>query len=86
VGLTKAAALELAPEHIRVNAVAPGFIRTPLLAHLPEEELAAIAGLHPMERLGEPEEIARMVAFLAGDDASFVTGSVHHADGGYTAR
>jgi NAD(P)-dependent dehydrogenase (short-subunit alcohol dehydrogenase family) len=87
VGLTKAAALEHAAEGVRVNAVGPGFISTPLLEeNLPAEAQAQIATLHALGRLGTSEEVANLVAFLASDDASFITGSYHLVDAGYTAR
>jgi NAD(P)-dependent dehydrogenase (short-subunit alcohol dehydrogenase family) len=87
VGLTKAAALEHAAEGVRINAVGPGFISTPLLeANLPAEAQAQIAMLHALGRLGTSEEVANLVAFLASDDASFITGSYHLVDAGYTAR
>lgn len=74
VGLTQNAALEHAADHIRVNAVGPGYIRTPLLdANLDEAALTAIAALHPIGRLGTSEEVAELVAWLAGDASSFVT-------------
>ena len=84
VGLSKTAALEYATQGIRVNAVGPGFIETPLLNSV-EEQKAAIASLHAMKRLGTAEEVANLICFLASDDASFITGSYHLADGGYTA-
>jgi len=86
VGLTKTAALEYAGQGIRVNSVGPGFIDTPLLSNLPPEALSALVQAHPLGRLGRPEEIAELVAFLASDRASNTTGSYLVSDGGYTAR
>ena len=86
IGLTKASAIEYATEGIRVNAVGPGFINTPLLGALPPEALPAIALLHPMNRLGNPEEVAAMVIFLSSPAASFITGGYYPVDGGYLAR
>jgi NAD(P)-dependent dehydrogenase (short-subunit alcohol dehydrogenase family) len=83
VGLTKSAALEYATEKIRVNSVGPGFINTPLLAALPKEALEPIAQLHAVKRLGESEEVAALVTFLASDEASFITGNYYAVDGGY---
>jgi NAD(P)-dependent dehydrogenase (short-subunit alcohol dehydrogenase family) len=85
LGLTRTAALEYGTQGVRVNVVGPGFIRTPLR---PRDELAmeAIAGLHALKRLGRPEEVAALVCFLCCDDASFITGSYHLVDGGYTAQ
>lgn len=85
--LTKNAALHWAVEGIRVNSIHPGFIDTPLLEQAkgtPFEEL--LVSTTPMARLGRPEEVAATIAYLAGDDASFVTGTELYVDGGYTAR
>lgn len=85
VNLTRALALEYGRSGIRVNAVCPGVIRTPLVAHNDATQLAALADMHPIGRLGEAEEVAEAVAFLAGDGASFITGASLMVDGGYTA-
>lgn len=87
VGLTKNAAIEYATRGIRVNSVGPGFITTPLLsASLDAAAQQAIADLHPMKRMGTPEEVANLVCFLASDAASFITGSYYVVDGGYIAQ
>jgi NAD(P)-dependent dehydrogenase (short-subunit alcohol dehydrogenase family) len=87
VGLSKNAAMEYATQGIRVNSVGPAFIRTPLLTkHLTEEQLTGIAAMHPIGRLGRPEEVAELVLWLASDKASFVTGSYYAVDGGYLTR
>jgi NAD(P)-dependent dehydrogenase (short-subunit alcohol dehydrogenase family) len=86
VGLTRAAAIDHATDGVRVNAVGPGFIDTPLLAAAPQEMIAGIASLHPLGRLGTSQEVAELVAFLASDRASNTTGAYMTTDGGYTAR
>lgn len=86
VGLTKNAALEYGPQKIRVNAVAPGFIRTPLLEQLPADAMKTLETLHALGRLGEVPEVAELVTWLASDKASFVTGAYLAVDGGYLAQ
>jgi NAD(P)-dependent dehydrogenase (short-subunit alcohol dehydrogenase family) len=85
VGLTKAAALDYAKDGIRVNAVAPGYVDTPMLANRSEAQRAEIASRHPLGRIAAPEEIAAVVAFLASSESSFVSGAYYTVDGGYTA-
>ena len=85
--LTKNVALHWATEGVRVNSVHPGFIRTPILDQAKGTEIwDAMTASTPMGRLGEPEEIAAAVAYLASDDASFITGLELYVDGGYIAR
>jgi NAD(P)-dependent dehydrogenase (short-subunit alcohol dehydrogenase family) len=86
VQMTRAAAVELAPQGIRVNCVLPGLIFTPMTATEPEEVVAANIELTPLGRGGEPEEVASGVLYLASDEASYVTGAVLPIDGGYTAQ
>ena len=86
LGLTKVAAIEYSAKGIRTNAVGPAFIETPLLDALPPEGHAALVAAHPMGRLGQPEEVANLVLFLLSDQASFISGSYHLVDGGYTAQ
>ncbi len=84
--LTKKAARELAPAGIRVNAIGPGFIATnmtQLLQHVPEERRAQLMLKIPMGRVGEPREVANVALFLASDEASYMTGTILHPDGGY---
>lgn len=87
LGLTKAAAIEYGQQNVRINAVGPGFIDTPLLSkNLDEAALTYVRSLHPMGRLGTSEEVAALTAFLLSGEASFITGSYHLVDGGYVAR
>ena len=88
VGLTKQFALTYARHDVRVNAVCPGYIHTPMIEGITGMEGGQrfLESLHPMGRLGQPEEIAAAVAFLVSDDASFITGVALAVDGGYTAR
>ncbi|MBO5649576.1 MAG: 3-oxoacyl-ACP reductase FabG [Clostridia bacterium] len=83
IGLTKGLALELAPSGVTVNAVAPGVIRTDMLGCYDEETLCALASDTPVGRLGTPEDVAAVIAFLASEDAGFVTGQVIGANGGF---
>ncbi len=86
LGISKAAALEYSAHGIRINAVGPGFIETPLLNALDAEMKSQLASLHPIGRLGTSEEVAELILWLASDKASFVTGSYYPVDGGYLAR
>ena len=84
VGLTTNAAAEYGPQGLRINAVGPGYIDTPLLAGAPAEVKDGLVAKHPLGRLGPADEIAKVVRFLLSDDASFVTGAYYLIDGGYT--
>ncbi len=88
VQMTREMGVRFASEGVRINAVAPAFVYTPLTANVTGDPVihAEMKRLHPMGRMGQPEEIAAVVAFLASDDASFVTASVWPVDGGYTAQ
>lgn len=82
IGLTKSCAKEFGSRGIRVNAIAPGFIKTKMTDVLSEETKASILATVPMGRLGEPAEVARLAVFLASDDAAYITGQVVNLDGG----
>lgn len=86
VGLTKSAALDYAEQGLRVNAVAPGYVDTPLLKGRDARALTALGDLHPMCRLAAPQEIAETIAFLLSPRAVFITGETVLVDGGYSAR
>ncbi|MGE8286893.1 MAG: SDR family NAD(P)-dependent oxidoreductase [Stenotrophomonas sp.] len=86
VGMTKSAALEYSAQGLRVNAVGPGFIDTPLLQGMDAQAYAGLVALHPAGRLGTADEVAELTCFLLSDKASFITGSYHLVDGGYSAR
>lgn len=82
IGLTKTSAKELAPRGINVNAVAPGFIETDMTGELAEDVQTSMKQMIPLERFGQPEDIAKAVVFLASDDADYITGQTIHIDGG----
>ena len=84
IGMTMAAAKELAPKNIRVNAVAPGFIDTPMTRQLPPDKFQQRIASVRMGRIGKPEEVAQVILFLANDMSSYVTGQVLGVDGGMT--
>lgn len=88
VGLTKTAALEYSAQGVRVNAVGPGFIHTPMIASLEDDPATRdqLIAQHPIGRLGEPGEVAALVMWLSSPQAAFVTGSYYPVDGGYLAR
>lgn len=88
VGLTKCTAIEYATQGIRVNSIGPAFIQTPMIAQLDEDPAVhdQLVSMHPMGRLGTPEEVAELIVWLSSPAASFVTGSYHAVDGGYLSR
>lgn len=88
LGLTKTAGLEYAKSGVRVNAVGPAFIRTPMITDLLEDETTEnlLLSLHPIGRLGTAEEVAHLVQFLSSDKASFITGAYYPVDGGYLSQ
>jgi len=86
IGLTQTAALEYSAQNIRINAVGPGFIETPLLSGLNAEIKQQLVALHPIGRLGKSEEVAELIYWLSSDKSSFVTGSYYPIEGGYLAR
>ncbi|MET3682102.1 3-oxoacyl-[acyl-carrier protein] reductase [Alkalibacillus flavidus] len=82
IGMTKSVAKELASRHVNVNAVAPGFIATDMTDDLTEEQKQQMHDMIPLDRLGDPEDVARVVRFLASEDSKYMTGQTLHVDGG----
>ncbi|NJW52608.1 SDR family NAD(P)-dependent oxidoreductase [Salinimicrobium oceani] len=86
VGMTRNAALEYSSQNIRINAVGPAFIDTPLLDQIDDDIKKQLISLHPIGRLGRSQEVAELILWLGNDKASFATGSYYPIDGGYLAR
>lgn len=86
INLTECAAVELAKDKIRVNCICPGGINTPIMGRQTTESEAALARAQPLQRAGQPEDIANMALFLASDDSEWITGTAMVVDGGFTAR
>ncbi|WP_413790947.1 SDR family NAD(P)-dependent oxidoreductase [Pseudomonas sp. N4] len=86
VGLTKSSALDHAAQGLRINGVAPGAIRTDIIAEQINSNEAELEAMHPMQRLGNPDEIANAIFWLLSDQASFVTGHILNVDGGFQAK
>ncbi|MGC9125789.1 MAG: 3-oxoacyl-ACP reductase FabG, partial [Caldisericaceae bacterium] len=84
IGLTKTWAKEFGKKGIRVNAIAPGFIKTPMTEKVPDKVIEFMVGRTPLGRMGEAREVSMAILFLASDDASFITGHILHVDGGLT--
>ena len=84
IGFTKTWSRELGPKGVRVNAVAPGFVATPILSTIPDKVLQEMIDRVPLKRLGQPEDIANVYAFLASDDAAYINGAVLEVSGGMT--
>jgi len=84
IGFTKTWSRELGPKGVRVNAVAPGCVATPILATIPDKVLQEMIDRVPLKRLGQPEDIANVYAFLASDDAAYINGAVLEVSGGMT--
>ena len=84
--MTRSLALTYARDNIRVNAIAPGYVDTPILAQVPQEMKDMMANQLPIGRLGKDTEIANLICYLLSDDASFITGAIIPIDGGFTAK